>query len=201
MVDALYATPETASGETHRLVIDKDVWFDLDPEPRLAIGFDGSVQSSNSAAQDALGRGVIATDYGGVLRFGSPESDGAFMQGLRTVSSGRSGRHRMILRGRDGAWLAAAVYRVAGQPRAILALRSEERPPADALSALADAFHLTRAEAGVLCALTDGKCPKAVANDMNISEHTVRAHLRSIYAKMGVRGLTGALRRSCNLLF
>lgn len=201
MVDALYVAPEQVAMEPRLKTTDDDIWFDLDPEPRLAISLDGCVLASNQAADDALSRGVIATDYAGVIRFGSPESDGAFMSGLRLLKSGRAGRHRMILRGRDGAWLAAAVYSVKGEGRGILALRSEERPPEDALSALADAFHLTRAEAGVLCSLTDGKCPKAVANEMGISEHTVRAHLRSIYAKLGVRGLTGALRRSCNLLF
>lgn len=200
MGEALFVAVDKATDETLSRTIG-ETWFNLDPEPRIAISLEGCVLAANQAADEAISRGVVSTDYAGVLRFGSPESDGLFMGGLRLLRSGRSARHRMILRGRDGAWLSACVYGVKDAAVGILALRSEERPPLDALSALADAFHLTRAEAGVLCALTEGKCPKAVANDMGISEHTVRAHLRSIYAKLGVRGLTGALRRSCNLLF
>lgn len=46
-------------------------------------------------------------------------------------------------------------------------------------------FGLTVAESSILSGIAEALRPKEIANRMDISVHTVRAHLRSIYAKMG----------------
>lgn len=174
-------------------------WFEVDPEPRLLLSLEGKVLSSNRGARDAVTRGAISIDRGGALHFGSAESDRAFAMGLYKVSSDRTDHCRVVMRSRDGSWLAGALHRTMSPQRVILALRVEVGPCKEALAALAQAFHLTRSELSVLGALAEGQCPKLVANDLDISEHTVRSHLRSIYAKLGVKGLTDALRRTCSL--
>ncbi|QCQ99991.1 hypothetical protein E7T10_01000 [Brevundimonas sp. SGAir0440] len=61
-------------------------------------------------------------------------------------------------------------------------------------------FGLTRAELLVLSHLTQGEAPKDISRKMDMSIHTVRAHLRAICMRMGVKGITGALRLSFQLI-
>lgn len=174
-------------------------WFEIDPEPRLLLSLDGKVISSNQAARDALAGGALSVDRNGTLHFGSAESDQAFAIGLCKTSADRNDHCPLVLRGRDGSWMAGTLHRTTNPARVILALHVDRGPSEAAMGALAHAFQLTRSEASVLGALVGGKCPKVAAGDLDISEHTVRSHLRSIYAKLGVKGLTDALRRTSSL--
>jgi DNA-binding CsgD family transcriptional regulator len=63
---------------------------------------------------------------------------------------------------------------------------------------------LTPREAEVLEMLADGASNKSIAYQLNISEHTVKFHVASIFAKLGVNtrteAVTLALRRGLILL-
>lgn len=177
-----------------------DLWFNLDPEPRFAVDFEGRALAANETARRAIDDGLIAVNSAGALRFGSTDSDEHFLAALRQIAQRGSGQLRMILRQRDGAWFAAQLHRAPGQSIAVLALRSDGQAAPAAMEALGAAFHLTRSEMQILRCLMESKCPKSVAIELEISEHTVRAHLRSLYAKMGVRGLANLIRLSCHLL-
>jgi DNA-binding CsgD family transcriptional regulator len=48
-------------------------------------------------------------------------------------------------------------------------------------------FGLTHCEALVVVRLMRGYCAQRIANDLDVSVHTVRAHLRHSYDKLGVR--------------
>lgn len=48
------------------------------------------------------------------------------------------------------------------------------------------AFGLTRSEEAVVIAICSGHTPQDIADEHNISIHTVRAHLRHCYGKLGV---------------
>lgn len=50
-------------------------------------------------------------------------------------------------------------------------------------------YGLTPRESGVLLALAQGKTPAAIAEELVISVHTVRAHIRSIHTKLDVHSL------------
>lgn len=50
-------------------------------------------------------------------------------------------------------------------------------------------YGLTPRESGVLLALAQGKSPAAIAEELVISVHTVRAHIRSIHTKLDVHSL------------
>ena len=106
----------------------------------------------------------------------------------------------MVLRGRDGAWLGASLIRRRDDPLAILTFKAEVNLARQAFEALAVAFLLTKGEEDVLYYLMTGQVPKEIASTLNVSEHTIRAHLRVIYAKMDVKGLTGAIRRASVLI-
>jgi DNA-binding NarL/FixJ family response regulator len=52
---------------------------------------------------------------------------------------------------------------------------------------------LSSAQLRVLIALADGRLNKQIANDLKITEATVKAHLTAVFRKLGVRGRTQAL--------
>lgn len=64
--------------------------------------------------------------------------------------------------------------------------------------------HLTARETEILAALGDGASNKTIAYRMNISEHTVKFHVASIFGKLGVNtrteAVTVALKRGLILL-
>ena len=51
---------------------------------------------------------------------------------------------------------------------------------------LTEAFGLTPSEAHIVELLLGGNCPSKISAELNISVHTVRAHLRRCYDKLGV---------------
>lgn len=53
------------------------------------------------------------------------------------------------------------------------------------------AFGLTPSEAEIVQLLQRGRCPKEIALELGISVHTVRAHLRHSYDKLGVSSREG----------
>jgi DNA-binding CsgD family transcriptional regulator len=58
----------------------------------------------------------------------------------------------------------------------------------------APADGLTNRESEILALLSEGLSNKEIADRVNISYDTVRAHLRHIYEKLHVRGRTEAVR-------
>jgi DNA-binding NarL/FixJ family response regulator len=55
--------------------------------------------------------------------------------------------------------------------------------------------HLTRRELEVLEVLAEGLSNRAIATRLEISEHTVKFHVSSIFAKLGAENRTDAVRR------
>ncbi len=53
--------------------------------------------------------------------------------------------------------------------------------------------NLSAAQLRILLALADGKLNKQIANDMKITEATVKAHLTAIFRKLGVHNRTQAI--------
>jgi DNA-binding CsgD family transcriptional regulator len=67
------------------------------------------------------------------------------------------------------------------------------------IAPLAQAFALTGSEAVVLASLVEALTPKEIAERLSISSHTVRAHMRAIYAKLGVRARSGVMKAALRL--
>ncbi len=176
-----------------------DWWFSQDPSPLYLVDMDGRILSANPAGETVLSDGQVTANGAGVLKFGSAECDAFFLSAVRAIA-GRGIRRRAVLRQRHGGWFGAGLHGVHTEPHVVVVLRDELTPNPDAMTAIGDAFRLTASERDVLHCLLVGQCPKTVAIHLGISEHTVRAHLRSLYAKMNVRGLTGVIRLSCSLL-
>ena len=176
-----------------------DGWFVHDPAPRFLISSEGRLHLANPASQRALDEGQLAVTNLGVLKFGSGDCDARYLAAVEQVV-GTSSSTRAVLRQRHGGWFTADVHGVLGETWSILALSAELAPTPQSMDAICRAFQLSRSETDVLTRLLDGQCPKIAAKLLHISEHTVRAHLRSIYAKMGVRGLNNTIRLASSLL-
>lgn len=176
-----------------------DWWFTQDPLPRFVVHDDGRLVSANPAGDAALLDGRLTANGAGVLKFGSAGCDASFLAAVRAVA-GRGTHCRLVLRQRHGGWFGAGLHGSPTEPLVVVALREELTPDPEAMAAIGAAFHLTASELDVLECLLTGQCPKTAATDLNISEHTVRAHLRSIYAKMNARGLSNVIRLSCSFL-
>lgn len=176
-----------------------DWWFHQDTRSLLLVSQQGHLITANEAAEAAIREGLLAVTPTGALKFGSTECDNRFLRSVALVA-GSDKKVLVILRQRHGSWFAADLHGVLGKSWAVLSLREELVATEQSMSAIAAAFQLTRSELDVLRRLLDGRCPKSAAIELHISEHTVRAHLRSIYAKMGTKGLTNTIRISCSFL-
>lgn len=176
-----------------------DWWFHRDTRSLFLVSQLGHLITANEAAKNALKEGWLAVTPTGALKFGSTECDNRFLRCVSQVA-GTDQKALVILRQRHGSWFAADIHGVSGRSWAVLGLREELVATSQSMSAIAGAFQLTRSELDVLRCLLEGRCPKSAAIELHISEHTVRAHLRSIYAKMGTKGLTNTIRLSCSFL-
>jgi DNA-binding CsgD family transcriptional regulator len=69
---------------------------------------------------------------------------------------------------------------------ALLMIDPERCRQGGGVKAFAKAHHLTSAEARVLEALLSDESPKQIASKFDLSIHTVRSQLSSLFAKTGV---------------
>jgi len=110
---------------------------------------------------------------------------------LRGIRSGAKG---FLLKDTDRQTLfdtlrAAARGETLLKPEIMARLLNVAAAPAPAASS----FNLTEREKEVLAAVARGERSKEIAVKLNITERTVKAHLASIYQKMGVDSRAGAI--------
>jgi DNA-binding CsgD family transcriptional regulator len=88
----------------------------------------------------------------------------------------------------DGIWLTLRAARLDGDPgTASIAVSIEESSPAERLALFTCAFGLSAREAELINHLAAGADTREVARLMFLSEHTVQDHLKSVFAKTGLR--------------
>jgi len=80
------------------------------------------------------------------------------------------------------------------RPRAALFLRDTDSKSEPPLRLAQELFHLTGAESMLAIQLSNGLSLEEAAAALNIKRNTARAHLRSIFAKVGVRRQTELVR-------
>jgi DNA-binding CsgD family transcriptional regulator len=80
-------------------------------------------------------------------------------------------------------------------PRAAAAVfvASEERPVVNGLSAIAEAYGLTRSETRLLDRIVRGESLDEAATALNVAKTTSRTHMARILAKTGTRRQTALL--------
>lgn len=189
--------------ETYEAGAPPTPWSWLQLEPRFELSFEGRMLSRNAPADALLRRGAVSAP-GGRLKLGCLASNRALDRALERLFEGgrakEARRARIVVRLMDSDWRAAELFSAPGVDRALLVLQGDPAPASEHMRAVLEAFDLTQCEGDVLALIADGLCPKEIARELNISEHTVRSHLRALYGKLGVRGVSNLLRLALRLL-
>ena len=112
---------------------------------------------------------VVLTTYGGDV------------QALRAIAAGASG---FLMKSSLRLEMLDVIRRVHGGGMHI---------PADIASDMESAHGLSGREAAVLALVAEGQSNKRVAQALGVSEETVKAHLKAVFVKLGVRDRTHAV--------
>lgn len=173
-------------------------WFEHDSVPRFVLDPRGRILRSNARARALAASGVIGS--GEMFICPTHRHRPEFDVLLKRLAEGRQTSGRILFRAGDDAWCLLDLAVLPGVENRVFASASQARPlTAERIEPLRAVFGLTRAETSVLSHLTSGDAPKDIGRKMDMSIHTVRAHLRAICMRMGVRGINGALRLSFQL--
>lgn len=172
--------------------------FEQDPTSRFILDGDGRIVEANAEGRGLIARGIVGA--GGMLLCSSHRDRARLEDALKRVSQGREASGRVLVRGHDDTWCLIELLGTDDKDGhvAVTMRRTAELTP-DRIEPLRGVFGLTPAETQVLMHIVIGKAPKEVARAMSMSIFTVRAHLRAIFMKMGVQGITGTLRLTLQL--
>lgn len=177
---------------------DGAAWFEHDNMARFVLDPHGRILRSNAQGRAMAASGVIGS--GDMFICPTHRNRPEFEVLLARLADGRQAGGRILFRAGDDAWCLLDLATLPGVDDKIFAMASPARPlSAERIEPLRAVFGLTRAETSVLSCLTCGDAPKDIGRKMDMSIHTVRAHLRAICMRMGVKGITGALRLSFQL--
>lgn len=181
-----------AEQEVHR------IWFERDPMPRFILDCGSRILEANAEARSLMASGVVGTSS---LSSGLPHRDRARLdQAVKRVAQGWQTRSRVLVRDQDDAWCVIELVGVEElDGRVAAAIRRATELTAEHIEPLRPVFGLTPVETQVLTHVASGEAPKEIARILSMSIFTVRAHLRTIFMKLGVRGISGTLRLTLQL--
>jgi DNA-binding CsgD family transcriptional regulator len=146
----------------------------------LLLDADDEVTSANPAAHrwlDDLGAGERA---GARLPLVVP----AVARQARALDAAPA---RARARTRSGRWLVVRASLMGEGPDAQVAVMLEVARPAELAPLIADAFGFTETERRVTELVAQGSSTKQIAARLHVTTYTVQDHLKSIFAKVGVR--------------
>ncbi|MFB7864085.1 response regulator transcription factor [Streptomyces sp. NPDC056069] len=98
-----------------------------------------------------------------------------------------SGGSRVCVPTRSGGWAAIEGWRLETGERPQVALSMGPASPPDRIAALMEAYALTPRECQVLTEVVSGAPTAEIAGRLTLSPFTVQDHLKSVFAKTGVR--------------
>lgn len=142
---------------------------------------------------DAEGR-ISAVTEGGTQLLDDLRTDGVDEEGLpavvRTAAmrarwSRRGSRLALRVRGRSGRWMRLDVQPMEGDVGTVAVTVSPARA-SDLFTILLSSYDLTERESAVTLLLVRGLSSREIGAELSISPHTVRDHVKSIYAKTAV---------------
>lgn len=121
-----------------------------------------------------------------------PVPAGAYNVGAQLIANETGIDHhpaRACVHLKDGAWLSLRAARMANLRgnAGDIAVTIETASAVERLGIFARAHGLTSREAELLAALATGSDTRQVAAQLYVSENTIQDHLKSIFAKTGVR--------------
>jgi len=163
-------------------------WLEIDQRPRLVLdGADRVLWCNAAASNGALSDGPLRIDGDRVVFASVDHAETA----RRLFRDADATVQRITLMS-DAGNLEGIALGVWGHgedtERRVFVKVSPLQPSVGAAqSGMARCFALTKAEAGVVDELLQVSSPAEVADRLGVSVHTIRTHIRRIYAKTGVR--------------
>lgn len=157
------------------------------------LGTSGEIEETNDLFGRILGRGEMLSSDGGRLALSADVLPCGFAEALRRAARANKSS-RLQLRSRREEELGHLIIHPAHmvqdweepEPGKIIILVSEAARHAAVLhSHLAQHFGLTPVEARVAGMLQGGKTSRLIADELEVQPNTIRAHLKSIFAKTG----------------
>jgi|JUGB01.1.fsa_nt_gi DNA-binding CsgD family transcriptional regulator len=173
-------------------------WFEHDGLARFVLNAQGAIQQCNAAGRAMIASGMVGA--GGAFLCQKHRNRPEFDSLLARLNTHRQPSGRVLFRSGDDDWCLLDLIALPDVENKIFATaRPAQCVSTEGIESLRAVFGLTRAEITVLSHLTCGEPPKEIGRQMDVSIHTVRAHLRAICMRMGVKGINGALRLSFQL--
>lgn len=173
-------------------------WFEHDVVARFVLDPSGRVLRANRRGRELAASGLVGV--GGVFLCPTHRNRVDLDVLLARLADGRETEGRILFRAGDDDWCVLKLLTTpASSDRVFAALCPVKPISADRIEMLRAVFGLTRSETNVLTHLAGGEPPKEIGRQLDMSVHTVRAHLRSLCMRMGVKGINGALRLSFQL--
>lgn len=175
--------------------------FINDPKAKFILTCFGDVLNANIEASKLLRDGVLSRLPEGKLSYGSTKINNSVMEILEQFRLSRTSCMKLLKRYEDE-WIAlefsSTDFNV--NKEILLTIYPRNFCREDSIVALSKAFGFTVTEAEVVRHISMAYCPKEISAKMDISTNTVRAHLRSIYSKTGMRGYNRTLRLILQLI-
>jgi DNA-binding CsgD family transcriptional regulator len=171
----------------------------------ILVAEDGAVVHANRAAERMFGKAGPIRSVRGHIGAGNPQATERL---LRTIAVAAHGEAAIGAAGIGMALdcddavatahilpLAYGDLRTRLMPHAAAAVfvASEERPVVNGLSAIAEAYGLTRSETRLLDRIVRGESLDEAATALNVAKTTSRTHMARILAKTGTRRQTALL--------
>lgn len=172
--------PNAADKSTEHLL---DTLYRMDGRHRFLTKTSGAVVASNSHAAGYLRQSNCFDVRDGRL-FGGKHASAGAMEELLLVE-GLEVR-TVVLDRRAGEGRCVAQSSAIGENLLCISLKPLTKDNLPELPDLQSLFGLTPSEANIAVSLFSGSTPQQIADEHEISIHTVRAHLRHCYSKLNV---------------
>lgn len=170
------------------------------PEATVLVDQDFHICAANIAGMKAIQIGSICS-VNNQLVFQDKQSLDSFEKAHARIVNKLSNYERFISRV-NGECVACILYPASDErSKYLFTIKSQNTDEFLAcLPEVARIFALTETESRILTSMVQGMRPKEIAINNGNSLNTVRAHLRTIYAKMRVRSYNEALSKAISLI-
>lgn len=174
--------------------------------PHLAAGFRLATLMASADAEHAAAPGIILLDEEGTLSATNPAAERwleelgagtgrdelplevlAIAARLHALDGAEDRSPRLRVRTRAGRWAVLHASWIGDLPARQAAVIVESATAADVLPFILSAYGLTRQERRVTGLVCQGLATVEIANRLYVTTNTVQDHLKSIFAKTGVR--------------
>lgn len=161
-------------------------WFEADSCAHFITDNRGVVVHMNASARALLSVGRLWIDPRGRLALSqrSWSIDNLLTRAIRT---GDAQRHVYQLEPDHWLGFSVKVLSRLGLGRVMINVREIRLIKDIDLRPVIEQFAISECEAPVLRGLAQATCPKEISRSLRLSIHTIRSHIRSIYAKLSVR--------------